>query len=166
MKSLNDKEITKKYLVFLLNFTVLLACTVVCYFLYLKANGQQSKMIVQQQKAHETIFDERKRLMGKIEQIHSYLDMLTTEQVDNESALENKILQLKMETSEELKTLKANGDPANYVLFDKIISNIEIALSTKQLLQQAKTEERAQEKRLNDCNKADEQMTRELVRRN
>jgi hypothetical protein len=166
MRSLNNKEITKKYLVFLLNFTVLLACTIVCYFLYLKANGQQSKMIVQQQKVHKTIFDERKRLMARIEQIHSYLNMLTTEQVENESALENKILQLKMETSEELKTLKANGDPAHYVLFEKITSNIEVALSTKQLLQQAKTEEKIQEKRLNDCNEADAKITRELARGN
>jgi hypothetical protein len=166
MKSLNNKEITKKYLVFLLNFTVLLACTVVCYFFYLKANGQQSEMILQQQNVHKNIFDERNRLMAKIEQIHTYLNMLTTEQVENESALENKILQLKMETSEELKTLKANGDPAHYVLFEKIISNIEVALSTKQLLQQAKNEEKIQEKRLNDCNDADEKMTRELARGN
>jgi hypothetical protein len=166
MKSLNDKEITKKYLIFLLNFTVLLAFTVVCYFFYLRADKQQSKMILEQQKAHEAIFSQRKQLMAKIEQIHSYLDMLTTEQVENESALENKILQLKMETSEELRILKANGDPTPYVLFDKIISNIETALSTKQLLQQAKNDEKIQEKRLKDCNEADEKMTRELARGN
>ena len=166
MKALNHKEITKKYLIFLLNFTVLLAFTVICCYLYLKAGNQQSQMILEQQKAHEFIFTKRQQLSAKVELINSYLEMLTTEQVDNESALENKIIQLKMEASEDLETLKANGDPHHYVLFEKIFSNVEVAIGNKRLLQQVKGEENIQKKLLEDCNNANEQMTKELARGN
>lgn len=163
MKALNNKEITSKYLVFLLNFTVLLLCTIACYFLYLKADKRQSEMIQEQQRAHEYIFNSRQELSGKIDTLNMYLSMLNTNQVENEVALERAILKLKNETSQKLEQLKANGVPSHYVLFDKIVSNVEKAIDNKHAFQQAMTEEEVQKKRLNDCIEANKKVKKELT---
>jgi hypothetical protein len=163
MKALNNKEITNKYLIFLLNFTVLLLCTIGCFFLYLKADKRQSAIILEQKQAHDYIFNSRQELAGKIDTLNSYLSMLNTDQVENEVALERSILKLKNETSKQLEMLKANGVPANYILFDKIVSNVEKAIDSKHACQQAMTDEEVQKKRLNDCIDANKKVKKELV---
>lgn len=163
MKALNNKEITKKYLIFLLNFTVLLVFTVACCFFYLKAENQQSGMILQQKQVHDYIFNKRQQLSVKIDTLNAYLTMLNTEQVENEVALERTILKLKNEASKDLELLKTNGNPDHYALFDKIISNIEKAIDNKHALEQAITEEEVQKKRLTDCIDANKKVKKELV---
>jgi hypothetical protein len=163
MKALNSKEITSKYFIFLLNFTVLLLCTTGCYFLYLKADQRQSAMIQEQQRVHEYIFNARQELAGKIDTLNTYLSMLNTNQVENEVALERVILKLKNETSKKLEILKANGVPDHYILFDKIVSNVEKAIDYKHAFQQAMADEEVQKKRLNDCIEANNKVKKELI---
>lgn len=163
MKALNSKEITKKYLIFLLNFTVLLACTVVCCFFYLRAGKQQTDMIMEQKRVHDYIFNKRHELSLKVDTLNSYLGMLNTEQVENEVALERKILELKNRVGKELEVLKTNGDPNHYILFDKIITNVDKAIDNKHALQQAITEEEVQKKQLIDCIDANKKVKKELI---
>ncbi len=163
MKALNSKDITRKYLVFLLNFTVLLAVTVVCCFFYLKADHLQSRMIIEQKKTHEYIFTKRQELALKIDSLNSYLSMLNTEQVANEAELERKIVKLKNTMNAEVELLKSKGDPSHYELFAKIISNVEKAIDNKHALQQALTEEEIQKKRLTDCIDANKKVKKELI---
>lgn len=163
MKALNSKEITNKYLLFLLNFTVLLLCTIGCCFLYMKADKRQSAMILEQKQVHDHIFNARQELAGKIDTLNTYLAMLNTEQVENEVALERTILKLKNETSKQLEILKTNGVPTHYILFEKIISNVEKAIDNKHALQQAMTDEEVQKKRLNDCIDANKKVKKELI---
>lgn len=163
MKALNNKEITNKYLIFLLNFTVLLLCTIGCCFLYLKADKRQSAIIMEQKQAHDYIFNARQELAGKIDTLNTYLSMLNTEQVENEVALERSILKLKNETSKQLEALKANGVPSNYVLFEKIVSNVEKAIDNKHVLQQAISDEEIQKKKLSDCIDLNKKVKKELV---
>lgn len=163
MKALNHKEINKKYLIFLVNFTVLLACTVTCYFLYLRADKQQSKMILEQQHVHDYIFNKRLQLSLKIDTLNTYLSMLNTEQVENEVALERKILQIRNEARKEVELLKETSDAAYYILFEKIILNVDKAIDNKHALQQAITEEEIQKKRLTDCIDANKKVKKELI---
>ena len=166
MKALNSKEITSKYLIFLLNFSVLLTLTVICYFLFLKADTQQSNMIVQQKRKHEFIFDKRQQLTNKIDTLNRYLLMLNTEQVENEPALKRTIMNIKNEASKQMEQLKSTGDATHYILFDKIIYNVDKAIDFKNEFQKASAEEKRQKQKLDDCIELNNNITNELRRRN
>lgn len=162
MKALNNREINKKYLLFLLNFTVLLTVTVMCYFMYLKADQQQSRMIVEKQKEHEYIFTKRREMEQKIDSLHMYLNMLNTEQVENEAELERRIGNLKNEASQQLERLKANGDPTPFRLFEKILSSIDHARNNKHTLREIIAEEADKQQLLDECMKADARTAKQL----
>lgn len=166
MKALNHKEITNKYLLFLLNFTILLMLTVACYYLYLKTNNEQSKMIVEQKKTHDYIFTKRQHFANTIDTLNTYLTMLNTEQVENEVALERTILKLKKQAGKELDALKTEGNASSFVLFDKIIADVEKAIDNKHALQQSITEEEIQKQRLVDCIEANKKVRNELIKGN
>lgn len=165
MKALNYKEINKTYLTFLLNFTILLVVTVVCYFLYLKADNVQTKMIVEEKKAHDVIFAQRQQFSNTIDTLNSYLTMLTTNQVENEVALERSILKLKNRAAKEIQALNAMGNTPYFILFDKIISDIEKTIDNKHKLQQSTADEEAQKKGLVECIEANKKVRNELIKR-
>ncbi|HSH65171.1 MAG TPA: hypothetical protein VLB84_05090, partial [Bacteroidia bacterium] len=86
-----------------------------------------------------------------------------TEQVENEVALERKILQIRNEARKEVELLKETSDAAYYILFEKIILNVDKAIDNKHALQQAITEEEIQKKRLTDCIDANKKVKKELI---
>lgn len=162
MKALNHKEITKKYLLFLLNFSVLLIITVVCYYFYLKTDQQQARLIIEKQKEHEYIFAKRAELEKKVDTLTQYLTMLADGQGANEEALKNRISIIKNSASQELERLKANGDPFPYLLFDKVIASAGYAFNNRYLLMQTKTKEDQKRQELYDCKDADKRLQTRL----
>jgi hypothetical protein len=162
MKALNHKEVTKKYLLFLLNFTALLAVTVVCYFFYLKADQQQSRLIVEKESEHEYIFTKRQELEQKVDSLLLLLNMTNTNQVGDEAALEHRIAEIQNEATEQLERLKTNGDPVPYLLFEKIVSNVEYALNSKNALRKVREEEAAVQEKLDACKDADNKIKKQL----
>lgn len=163
MKALNHKEITKKYLLFLLNFTVLLAVTVFCYYLYLRTNQQQARMIVEKQKEHEYIFIKRQELERKLDTLTQYMNTLGTGQVENEEEQERRISRIKNAANQELGRLKENGDPMPYLLFDKALTSASYTSNSKHILLEAKTKEDEKRKELEDCIEADKKFQRKLI---
>ena len=166
MKALNSKDINNKYFIFLLNFTILLSLTITCYFLFLKADAQQSKMIVKQREKHEYIFDKRQQLTNKIDTLNRYLLLLNTEQVENEPALKRTIMNIKNEAGKQLEQLRATDDATYYILFDKIIKNVDKAIDHKNEFQKASAEEKRQKQKLDECIELNKGIINELRRRN
>lgn len=162
MKALNHKEITKKYILFLVNFTVLLAVTVICYFFYLKTDQQQSRMIIEKKNEHDYIFAQRLELEKKVDSLTHYLDILTTDRVGNKEAMEDRINRIKNSALQTLERLKANGDPLPYLLFDKVISSVNYTFNSKHTLLQVKTKEEQKQRELDDCDEVDERLKRKL----
>ena len=162
MKALNHKEITNKYLIFLAYLTLLLACTVLCWYLYLKTSDAQASKIIEKKNEYDFIFNKRAQLSNKIDSLNTFLNMLNTGQVDNEVALERTILKIKNETSKELDILEADGN-GNYILFKKVIDNIEKAIDNKKALQQAILDEESSKRKLVDCIEANKKVKKELV---
>jgi hypothetical protein len=165
MKALNHKEITNRYLIFLANFTLLLACTVLCWYLYLKTCDVQAAKILEKKNEYDFIFNKQQELSNKIDSLNKFLNMLNTDQVENEVALERTILKIKNETSRDFDVLEANGDK-NYVIFKKIIDNIEKAIDNKKALQQAILDEETQKRKLVDCIDANKKVKKELISTN
>ena len=166
MKALNNKEINKKYAIFLLNFTLLLTCTVACYFLYLKAGQQQSRMIVERKQKYDFIFNKRQQLANTIDTLNFYLAKFNTHQVTNEEESERTILRMKNEANTELEVLKKDGDSEYYQLFEKIIGNVEMVIDNKHALGKALEEEKIQTEAYDNCVELNNKAAQELAKGN
>lgn len=143
-------------MLFLLNFTVLLGFTVACYFFYLKANQQQSRIIVERRQ------NKRQQLANTIDTLNFYLAKFNTGQVTNEEELEHTILRMKNEASADLEAIKKDGDSEYYRLFEKIINSVEMVIDNKHALGKAIEEEKAQTDAYENCVELNNKAAKEL----
>lgn len=153
MKSLNSKEILRRYYIFLGYFTALLTITVLCGFLYFKTYNSYAGMLHKKKAETEFFFHKRAELSTKIDSLNNFINMLSTKQVKNEAALERAILKLKFETLKDIESMEEEGI-YDYFLYKKVLLSVEGVLDAKKTLQQSKDEEEATKRKLMECNQA------------
>lgn len=144
---------------FLLNFSVLLLATICCAWFYHKTCESYLKAIETKETELTRALSLKKMLANKVDSLNVFLEMLNTNQVQNEFALERSIIALKNSAGKIVTELEETGDSK---LEKAIIYNIEAALQDKKNFQVAKSEEDIQRKKLSECMEANKSVKSNL----
>lgn len=153
MKALNSNDIYKRYWFFIVYFSILLFFTVLCRFLYLKTYDKYATVLTQKKDKIEFLIKKKAELSSRIDSLAMFMQILNTKQVKNDAALERAILKIKYDTMDDLAALEADGIN-DFVLYRKVLANVEIILDAKKTLSQTIDEEEVNKKKLMECNQA------------
>lgn len=158
MKALNKNEIYKRYWFFILYFSILLLFTVLCRFLYLKTYDKYASVLTEKKNSIEFLINTRVQLSARVDSLNMFMHLLHTKQVKNDAALERAILKIKYDTVNDIEALEAGG-VRDFDLYKKVLANVEVMLDAKKILNQSEEEARLNEKKYNECVKANEKLT-------
>ncbi len=160
MKALNGYLIVKKYLIFLGYFSTLLAITLLYSYFYFKTFESYSIELERRQQESDYVNNGKIILSHKIDSLNNFIKLLNTKQVQNETALERSIINLKNGAVRTITDLE-KVDDYDFKLQKTIIYNVEAALEIKRNLSQAKSEEENSRKKLFECIEANKKMKEE-----
>lgn len=153
MRALNNSEVYRRFWFFIVYFSVLLFFTVLCRFLYLKTYDKYASVLTQKKDKIEFLIKKKAELSTRIDSLAMFMQILNTKQVKNDAALERAILKIKYDTMNDLEALEADGIN-DFILYRKVLANVEIILDAKKTLSQAIDEEEVNKKKLMECNQA------------
>jgi len=157
MKAKNHKEIIYSYLVFLGYFTSLVIVSLTCWLLFFQTTKHFTYTLKLKKEELEHYEINKSLLSDRIDSINYFITILNTNLIDNEAALERKILQIKNEAIIKIEDLDKSGTN-DFELYKNILLDVEKSIEAKKSLNQYKEEEYNLKNKLQDCGNANQKL--------
>lgn len=157
MKAKNHKEIIYSYLIFLGYFTSLVIVSLICWLLFHKTTKHFTYTLKIKKEELELYEVNKSLLSDRIDSINYFITILNTNLIDNETALERKILQIKNESIIKIEDLEKAGTN-DFELHKNILLDVEKSIEAKKSLTQYKEEENNLKNKLQDCGNANQKL--------
>lgn len=157
MKAKNHKEIIYSYLTFLGYFTSLVIVSLICWLLFHQTTKHFTCTLKLKKEELELYEVNKSLLSDRIDSINYFITILNTNLIDNEAALERKILQIKNEAIIKIEDLEKAGTN-DFELYKNILLDVEKSIEVKKSLTQYKEEENNLKNKLQDCGNANQNL--------
>lgn len=159
MKPKNHREITIAYLSFISHFTLLLIITTTCWFLFIQSKQRFINSIKTKKQELDFYYNTNMDLYNRLDSINYLISISNTKMINNEEALERRILKIKDEALNEISILEQDGDNS-YLIYKKVLLDTDFFLESKKTLQQNKEEENFNKKKLQECFAANKELNK------
>lgn len=157
MKAQNNKEITKGYLKFSLFLAFCVAIGVANYYCYLQTNQVEVNRIVEKTEEYDKIYVQQVELVSRIDSLYQYMLLFNTNK--NDAMLQNVVSKRKQEILASMEDM--NGRDVK--MYQKLMSQVNTFLSTKDSIRILKTEEDLIRIDLKKCMEENKQASRKLT---
>ncbi len=157
MKAKNHQEITKGYLNFSLFLAFCVAIGVTAYYCYLQTNQVEVNRIVEKTEEYDKIYVQQVELVSRIDSLYQYMLLFNTNK--NDAMLQNVVSKRKQEILASMEDM--NG--RDIKMYQKLMSQVNTFLSTKDSIRVLKTEEDLIRIDLKKCMEENKQASRKLT---
>jgi len=157
MKSKNKNEIITAYSIFMGHFSLLLLASVLLVGLFIETKKSFIDLVKAKKEELDLYKIKKIYLSNNVDSINFFIQILNTNMVTNEDALERKIIEIRNESINEIDSIEKLG-VAHFSIYKKILFDIDNKLETIQSLRQIKEEENNLKNKLQNCNDANNKL--------
>lgn len=158
MKPLNNKIVKRGYLNFSYFLVVCVAISVFSFYSFMKTASAEVKMIMAKTAEYDQVYTTELNMTVAVDSIYQYMTLLNSSSKINDLLLQSVVSSRKMQLQ---NTINGMNEP-DFLLYKKLISNVNVFLGVKDSIRLATKEENIVREDLIRCVRENREVSRKL----